>query len=641
MRGKQKKLPGKEEKEMEKKTEKKTGKESGGQTFITKHSVFSNVLFWIRHYLKHEPVTIAAMVLTIVMGPVFNMLNLYFPKVTLSLVEQDTDVKTILLVLGGYTLLFLGVHALKAAVTSAAYYKKNKERQQVMFRLFLKSLRMKYADVESEEGRNLYQKAVDVQRNGDGSASSRTLMELENLLVSLLTFVLFSTVLGSLSPWMVVILLALAVVSYLLQLLNNRFEKKWRDKRAVCSKHYNYVKSVMGNLEAAKDIRIFHMAGWLKDRMQSALDDLRKLQVNRMVWYCKIDTVNALLGLARDLGAYAYLLYRAVQGGISASDFVLYFSAITQFSNFVTGMAGCLGSLQRVSQETDCVRGYLEAPEEDLSTGERHISELTRPISVEFRDVSFSYRLEGEKMQIFSHFNLKVEAGEKLALVGINGAGKTTLVKLMCGLYEPDEGAVLLNGIDMRLFPKKEIYGLFSVVFQDNVLPWFTVREGIVMKEASEVDDNRLTRALEDAGLAGIFREKNISYSQYMGKRVTEKGLEFSGGQNQRLLLARALYKDGDMMILDEPTAALDPIAEAEVYEAYKNYSEGKTSIFISHRLASTSFSDRIVLLENGRVLETGTHEALLKKGGAYAEMFRIQSTYYTENPDSAEAEVV
>lgn len=605
------------------------------QTFITKHSVFSNVVFWIRHYLKYEPVTILAMVFGIVMSPVFNMLNLYFPKVTLSLVERGTDVGTTVLVLGGYTLLFLSARALDAAVNSASYYRKNEERQRITFRIFLKSLRMKFADVESEEGRNLYQKAVNTQQSGDGSASSRTLNGIRYLVESVLMFVLFSAVLSSLSPWMVVILLVLAVVSYLLQLLNNRFEKKWLDRWAVDSKHYNYVKSVMGSLEAAKDIRIFHMAGWLKGRLQAALDAMRKLNREHMVWNCKISMVSALLGLARDLGAYAYLLYRAVQGGISASDFVLYFSAITQFSGFVTGMAEQIGILQMASRETDCVRGYLEAPEEDLSTGDRHISELTRPISVEFRDVSFSYQLEGKEKQIFSHFNLKVEAGEKLALVGVNGAGKTTLVKLMCGLYEPDEGAVLLNGIDMREFPKKEIYELFSVVFQDNVLPWFTMRESIVMKEASEVDDNRLTQALEDAGLAGVFREKNISYSQYLGKRVTEKGLEFSGGQNQRLLLARALYKDGDLMVLDEPTAALDPIAEAEVYEVYKYFSAGKTSLFISHRLASTSFSDRIVLLENGQILETGTHEELLKKGGAYAEMFRIQSNYYTEDSDT------
>lgn len=606
--------------------------DTGGRVFITRHSVFSNVMFWVRHFWKYEPVTIWTRILGIVMSPLFQMMSLYFPKVTLSLIERRADVRTVLTVLGSYILIYLVAHAFKAGIQNAAYYRTNEERQRILFRTFLKSLRMKYSDVESEEGRNLYQKAINTQRMGDGSASTQTFNQVESMIVSVLMFALYSTVLGSLSIWMVLILLALAVATYLLQLVENRYNEKCHEKWAVINKHSNYVRSAMGSMEAAKDIRIFSMSGWLRDRLQSAQDAIRRQVRTEEGWKFKFGMIGALLGLARDLGAYAYLLYRALQGGISASDFVLYFAAITQFSGFVTSMAQRLAGLKRISRETDWVRGYLEAPEEDRTTGNRHISELARPISVEFQDVSFAYQLEGKKKQIFSHFNLKVEAGEKLALVGVNGAGKTTLVKLMCGLYEPDEGAILLNGIDMREFPKKEIYELFSVVFQDNMLPYFTVRESIVLKEASEVDDNRLTQALEDAGLAGVFRDRNISYGQYMGKKVTDDGVELSGGQNQRLLLARALYKDGDMLILDEPTAALDPIAEGEIYEAYKEFGAGKTSVFISHRLASTRFSDRIIYLENGQIMETGTHEELLKKGGAYAEMFRIQSNYYSED---------
>lgn len=261
--------------------------------------------------------------------------------------------------------------------------------------------------------------------------------------------------------------------------------------------------------------------------------------------------------------------------------------------------------------------------------GKRQVSELSRPISIEFRDVSFSYRKgkEGEG-SVFSHFNLKIHPGEKLALVGVNGAGKTTLVKLLCGFYEPDEGQILFNGIDVKEFSKAELYGLFSVVFQDVFMPPFKVDESIVLKETEKIDQNRFRDALERAGLKDIFKETGTDGLFGRG------GIELSGGQRQRLLLARALYKDGEVLILDEPTAALDPIAESEVYGAYMDCCQNKTSIFISHRLASTSFSNRIVLLEKGKVLEMGTHEELMAKNGAYAEMYRIQSSYYKEGTE-------
>ena len=229
--------------------------------------------------------------------------------------------------------------------------------------------------------------------------------------------------------------------------------------------------------------------------------------------------------------------------------------------------------------------------------------------------------------------SMHIPKGAIYGFVGKNGAGKTTLVKLLCGFYEPEEGAIYLNGINAREFPKAERYSLFSVVFQEMFFPPVRVDESIALQEAESVDQDRLQEALKKAKMWDVLQEKGIAMDQYMGN-LKKGGIELSGGQNQRLLLARALYQDGAVLVLDEPTAALDPIAESQVYDAYQEYSHGKTSVFISHRLASTGFSDRIVLLDHGKIAEMGSHGELMEKNGLYAEMFRIQSSYYQENVD-------
>lgn len=594
----------------------------------TKNSLISNFFFWVKYYLKYEPQIFWISLADILLNPVFQILALYFPKVTLALVERQVSWERFAAVLGGYTLLYLAARGISQGLVYYNDMTMNRERQNVVFRLFLKSLRIDYTYTESEEGRDAFRKAVGVQNNGSYSASSLFVYLTRSLVGTVITFVLYSAVLGSLSPWMVVILLALAVAGYLLDLRENRFYNSLRQEEAVNDKHYFYMKSAMGDASAAKDIRIFGMGAWLRERMDRVMDITEKIARRKAVWTWKNGFLGRSLNLIRDLGAYAYLTYMAVTGDMTVSDFILYFGAITGFSGFVRQVASDLASLQHASDETDCVRNYLERPEEDLARGGRHIDELARPVSIEFRNVSFSYHSGEKRTKVFSGLNLKIEPGEKLALLGVNGAGKSTLVKLLCGFYEPEEGSILLNGIDVREFPKAERYSLFSVVFQEPFFPPVRVDESIVLKEAECIDQDRLREALEKAGMWETLREKGIALDRYMGK-MKKDGVELSGGQNQRLLLARALYQDGAILILDEPTAALDPIAESQVYNSYQEFSHGRTSIFISHRLASTGFSDRIVLLEGGEIVETGSHRELMEKNGRYAEMFRIQSGYY------------
>ena len=231
-------------------------------------------------------------------------------------------------------------------------------------------------------------------------------------------------------------------------------------------------------------------------------------------------------------------------------------------------------------------------------------------------------------MPVLKDFSLHIEAGEKIALVGVNGTGKTTLVKLLCGFYRPDRGKIRVNGVDIQRCRKEDLYGLFSAVFQDLYIDPYTVAENISMANEAETNMERVEACLERVGLFKTIRSYPRHIHTYMAKSI-EEGMVLSGGQQQKLLMARALYKDAPVMILDEPTAALDPIAESETYESFHGLAGDKTVIYISHRLASTRFCDRIVFVKDGRNAESGTHEKLMDQEGEYARMFEVQSHYY------------
>lgn len=233
---------------------------------------------------------------------------------------------------------------------------------------------------------------------------------------------------------------------------------------------------------------------------------------------------------------------------------------------------------------------------------------------------------------IYKNLSLKIKAGQKLAIVGVNGAGKTTFIKLLCRLYEPTEGEILLNGVNVKEFNKEEYYKLFSAVFQDIKVMAFSVAENVALKEIDNIDRDRVKDSLGRADLSEKINalEKNIDTN--LLKIFDENGIELSGGQNQKLALARALYKDGDIIVLDEPTAALDAIAEYKTYLKFNELIGDKTAIYVSHRLASTRFCDVIAFFENGKIKEYGTHEELLEKNGLYKEMFQVQAQYYRED---------
>lgn len=621
--------------------------------YLKHYSILSDIFYFVKYFKKYEPAVLICCMIEIILSAVLPLVGIYLPKITLDLVTNQVDIGYAIIVLGLFTFLMMGVYGINTAVGSGKYYLYNAQRTNIIGLLFLKSLRIKYADTESGEIKKAYWKAVETATNGDWSASSRIISGSITMMKSVLCFLLYSTVLSFLSIWMVAVLIGLSLLSYLISLNRIKFTESLREEEAEVTKKYYCVKNSMGNVEAAKDIRIFGMNHWLTKLRDISLGELRELNKKRTRKAEQYEKLNFALSMLRDFMAYGFLLYQVTNQGLSVSEFVLYFGAITGFSGFVGDIMNGIAELREAANSTDYYRAYMELPEEDRNNGKRHITELEFPVKIEFRNVCFAYKeymeedekdnnqkegtVKGEEKEltgernanIFRNFNLTINSGEKIALVGVNGAGKTTFVKLLTGMLEPDSGQILINGIDTREFPKEEFYKLFSVVFQEQFIPPFTIAENIALNRRDEVDEARAWQAVEKAGLKQVFEEKNITLDSWMTRKLIESGIDFSGGQRQRFLLARALYKDAPILILDEPTAALDPIAESEIYESYHKYSSQKTSVFISHRLASTRFSDRIIMIENGEILEMGTHKELMEKNGAYARMYEVQSNYY------------
>lgn len=603
------------------------GKERRKEPECRHYSVVSNVLYFWKLFWQNEPIILVLCGIEIVLASITPLVGIYLPKLTIDLITRRVNMQELFAIMVPFTIGMMLLYGISCGVGVGKYHFYNMQRTNFLGALFLKSQRVKYAYEESGEVKKIYWRAQGALTGGDWSASSRSVNSTVQLLIHILSFLLYSTVLSTLSIWMVVALIGISLLNYLISMYEIQFAEKLREKEALIQKHYYYVKSAMGNTKAAKDIRIFYMGKWLKHILDEAIEARSVLQRKKEDRKTLCEQLSFLLAVIRDFAAYAFLIYQVSEGYITVGDFVLYFGAITGFSNFITSIMGEIAELRDASNMTDYYRTYMELQEEDETNGSRHISELTMPIEIEFHDISFSYMDD----VLFDHFNVTVHAGEKLAIVGVNGVGKTTLVKLLCGLYEPDSGEIRINGIDSRCFPKRELYRLFSVVFQEQLILPFTVGENLCMDKKDMLNEEKAWKALEKAGLKEVFEEKGIGMDSFMKKSITKEGIELSGGQQQRFLLARALYKDAPIMILDEPTAALDPIAESEVYECYQKYSEGKTAIFISHRLASTRFSDRIIMMDRGRVLEVGTHDELMARGGSYANMYQVQSNYYEE----------
>lgn len=438
-----------------------------------------------------------------------------------------------------------------------------------------------------------------------------------------LSLVGLGAILSSLHPALVALIAVGAAVSFALSQRARAVQDGLQGRVAELDRQWGYLDRTVQDFTYGKDVRLYRMRKWILSKYDTVLQARDGVEKVIQAAHIPRVVVEATFVLLREGAVYAWLCYLILNGRLALADFAMMVAAVATFSNQLNALLGEAARLWVEMRKVGRVCRFLQ--DEPLPQGGAPAPQQ-RPLDIRLEHVSFAYP---DGKEVLHDLSLHIQPGEKVAVVGLNGAGKTTLVKLLTGLYEPTKGTLSVGGQPTAGMDKEAYFKLFSALFQDVRVLAATIAENVAMLPPENIDRARVEDCLRRAGLW----EKVCSLPQGMDtvllKNVDLQGTELSGGENQRLALARALYRDAPIVVLDEPTAALDPLAEYALYQRFSELVAGKTAVFISHRLSSTRFCDRILLMQEGRVVESGTHEELMQRGGAYAALFEVQAQYY------------
>lgn len=535
--------------------------------------------------------------------------------------------EAILLLVAGYVVLLQTVRFLQGHLRNLRFKTLFLLRIDMGMDFFRKTVWMDGQSLESAQGQKKWKDARRNLYSGNSQGIEAYTKAWCDLVMQLIGLVLYGAIVGQVSPILLAILvLQTLLVSYLhtkagkrAYAMEDEIEKKWGI--------FQYLRRetvIPGN---GKDIRMYRMDKWFLGMFHGLIDRVCALIDRQQTGYMAAGMAENLLTFARSMVVYGWLIREMAAGNMTIPSFLLYVGIVAGFGAWMNGLFGAWRQILENEKLMDDYRDFMDFGV--VEEGRQAPGRPGRTHEIRFEHVCFRYDGSGE--DTIRDLNLTIRPGERLALVGPNGAGKTTLIKLLCGLYRPTSGTVYLDGRDIQSLDQRAVFREFAVVFQDVFAFSFPLSDNVSCVDSGREDSERLRGSLEKAGLWERVQALPKGAQTFMNKDLDEAGVTLSGGEVQKLMLARALYKDAPMVILDEPTAALDPIAESEMYERYDELIQGRTAVFISHRLSSTRFCDRILFLENGRITEEGTHGELMQRGGAYAELFSIQARYYKE----------
>lgn len=599
-----------------------------------KYSPWQCVCFMIKTAWRNVKSVLWLGVVFAVLSVGINLAQLFIAPAILKKVEAVAPLGQLLATIGIFSAVLLALNALLGYADENIIYGRVDVRRAVISMINHKAYTTSYPNTRDPAVLRLHSDAL--RHCGSNAAASEHIWHtLTEILINLLGFAIYLCLLADVNWFLIAVVVTTTVAGFFATKYINEWQHRHKDELIRYEKELSYLVHKTESIKLAKDIRVFGLAPWLNGIYTAVRRAAEAFASRRERVYACSCVVDVVLQISRNAIAYGYLIYRTLNEGLAASEFLLYFTAFTGFSSWVTGILSGFAALHKECLGLSAIQEYINLPEQFRFEGGIPIPKAEQ---YELRMENVSFRYPGTENDIIRSMNLTLHPGEKVAVVGLNGAGKTTLVKLLCGFYDPDEGRILLNGIDIRELNRQQYYDLFSAVFQEMSVLDVTVAEHVA-QTVKNIDMVRAADCIEKAGLTQKVAGLPLGMQTHVGKIAFLDGVEFSGGEMQRLMLARALYKNGPILVLDEPTAALDPIAENDIYMKYNEMTVGKTSLFISHRLASTRFCDRILFLQDGVIAEEGTHEQLLARNGGYAQLFHVQARYYQEGGEFDGAE--
>lgn len=602
----------------------------------TEYGIPKNMLYMLKKVKEYRPLLLALMGIGIISHSLMNYLWTFIGKFILDILERqsgagNTDITPLIHTLIWVAAVELVSTGLNVLTDNRCWFYMIEVRTKMITERVAKILSMNYQTLEQPDILDMHQKAAQATGGNDDGVEGM-LHKIYSMGANILTFAVTLITISALDIRLVLILAVISFAQFLFFRYTVKKDKKkvW-DKLAPVWRKLGYMEQTTQSFDSAKDIRLFGMKKWLSGKQHEIISEKQeKMLYIRNLWIYNSIFSHSMLVIST-AAIYGILIFTFLGTDMSIGDFTLYVGLSTAFTDALRGVLNDIGRFKQCSLKVDDFRSFidLETENEDdcipVPKTDKYV--------FEFKNVSYQYK--GQEGYALKNLSLTLEAGKKMAVVGLNGAGKTTFIKLLLRLYDPTEGVILMNGTDVRRFKRREYYELFSPVFQNVEIFAFPMAENISMKKGSETDRELSRECAEKAGLKEKLDTLEKGVNTELLKIIHEDGIDLSGGEKQKLALARALYKNAPVIVLDEPTAALDALAEYNLYKSFDEIIGSKSAVYISHRLSSTRFCDSIAMFKAGELIEQGTHEELLAKGGAYAEMFEIQAQYYKDgNPD-------